>query len=182
MFQNIFIAISLAMDAFSVSLSAGASAKKIKIFLILKMAVFFGFFQMAMPVLGWALGSKLKDLITSTDHWLAFSLLLLIGLKMILDSRKKEGKCPQFFETGVLCGLAIATSIDALVVGITFAFLKTNIFLPVVLIGIITFSLSFGGVFLGKKFGELLGKKAGIVGGIILILIGLKILIEHLIG
>jgi len=144
--------------------------------------LFFGGFQALMPLIGWVLGKQFESYIVSFDHWVAFVLLGFIGGKMILESFSKEEECcvreiPDIKELFVL---AIATSIDALAVGITFAFLKVNIAEAVTLIGCTTFILSVGGVYLGSKFGAKYKNKAELAGGIILVLIGLKILLEHL--
>ncbi len=177
----LFIAIGLSMDAFAVSISSGLNFRNIRINNALKMALFFGFFQALMPVIGWFSGLKLRGFISEIDHWIAFGLLSFIGFKMIYDSIRykstaKEIKCLSF---PVLTGLSIATSIDAFAVGISFAFLKVFIITPVLIIGVITFLLSFIGIFIGNKIGNIFGKKIEITGGIILIAIGIKILIEH---
>lgn len=179
--EIIFISASLAMDAFAVSICKGLSMKKLdwkKAFII---ALYFGAFQGLMPVIGYFLGATFSDLVTSIDHWIAFALLSIIGGNMIKESFDDEEETRNDnvdFKTMIV--LAIATSIDALAVGITFAFLKTNIVLSVVLIGIITFVISLLGVNIGNKFGDKFQNKAELSGGIILILIGLKILLEHL--
>jgi len=144
----------------------------------------FGFFQFLMPVLGWALGVSFEQYITNIDHWVAFVLLCYLGIKMIWDSNKKDGDAS--FEDAAkldmkeLLMMAIATSIDALAVGITFAFLSVNIWYASTIIGIITFAISFAGVLIGNKFGTRFQKGAQILGGSVLILIGVKILLEHL--
>lgn len=151
-------------------------------------ALFFGGFQALMPLIGWAVGRYFEKYIISFDHWIAFGLLGFIGFKMFLDSLKKE-ECPCEYGANAMCGkinlkelfiLAVATSIDALAVGVTFAFLNTSILRAIVIIGSTTFVISSGGVMLGNKFGARYGKKAQTAGGIILIGIGLKILLEHL--
>ncbi len=133
-----------------------------------------------MPVMGWIVGLNIINLISGFDHWIAFGLLVFIGLRMIYEAITKESKqivnAPSF---KILVMLSIATSIDALAVGLSLSFLETSIILPVIVIGIITFSLSFAGVYLGKKFGSYF-ERIGILGGIILVIIGLRILIEHL--
>jgi putative Mn2+ efflux pump MntP len=135
-----------------------------------------------MPVLGWLSGLTFRERVSGVDHWLSFGLLAVIGGKMIFESFKienMEDAKPQM--TGVvLLGLAVATSIDAFVVGIGFSFLKVSILLPVAVIGIVTFFMSFAGVFLGSKLGDIMGKKVEFLGGLILLIIGLKILLQHL--
>ena len=179
--EIIFISASLAMDAFAVSICKGLSMKKLdwkKAFII---ALYFGAFQGLMPVIGYFLGATFSDLVTSIDHWIAFALLSIIGGNMIKESfDDEEEKRNDNVDFKTMIVLAIATSIDTLAVGITFAFLKTNIVLSVVLIGIITFVISLLGVNIGNKFGDKFQNKAELSGGIILILIGLKILLEHL--
>ena len=146
-------------------------------------ALFFGGFQAAMPLAGWALGTYFEKYITSIDHWIAFILLSIIGGKMIYEAVKPEEECSSIssrLNIKELLVMAVATSIDALAVGITFAFLKVNIALSVSLIGIITFILSFIGVMVGNRFGSKYKNKAVLAGGIVLILIGIKVLLEHL--
>ncbi|MFA6027876.1 MAG: manganese efflux pump MntP family protein [Patescibacteria group bacterium] len=178
---NIFlIAISLSFDAMAVAAAYGAMVSKIKISKAIKIAFFFGFFQMLMPIIGWLIGSGLEKFITSFDHWVAFFLLTAIGVKMIIESFKIEKeKQADITSLKILLLLAIATSIDALVVGITFALIVMNIWLASAIIGAITFTLSLLAVYMGKKFGDLIGKKAELIGGLILIGIGVKILLEH---
>lgn len=188
----ILIALGLTMDAFAVSLTLGLktdkeSEKKVA----LKAALYFGGFQALMPLIGWVLGVKFSSYIENFDHWIAFVLLFIIGAKMI-----KEGFEHDEVETVACDGdsskecitnkkfiiLAIATSIDALAVGVSFAFLKVEIISSVIIIGITTMILSFIAVLIGKKLGDLIKNKAEILGGIILIFIGFKILIEHLLS
>lgn len=179
--EVILIGISLAMDAFSVSICKGLSMKKINKYKALIIGLYFGIFQGIMPIIGYYLGNSFYDLITNYDHWIAFALLLFIGLNMIKESFSKDNKSSNDktdFKT--MFPLAIATSIDALAVGITFSIQKTNIFLESIIICIITFILSIIGVILGKKVGNKFGKKASILGGLVLIIIGIKILFEHL--
>lgn len=177
------IGIGLSMDAFAVSIAKGMTMKKeelAKYAIIL--AFFFGLFQAGMPLLGWWFGSYFQELISSIDHWVAFGLLGIIGLNMIRESfHTDEEECKECTLTlRTILVLAIATSIDALAVGISFAFLKVNIVEAVTIIGITTFILSAAAVYIGYKLGGILEKYAEILGGIILILIGTKILIEHL--
>jgi len=182
--EILLIALGLAMDAFAVSVASGATMKKLEIKNALKMGLFFGGFQTFMPVIGWFAGIGMKTYITGWDHWVAFGLLLFVGGKMIYESiiiKEDEcsGKnCP--FDTGVLFILAVATSIDALAVGITFSVLSISILLPVVTIGVVTFVLSVAGVQIGVKGGHFFEHKIEIAGGVILLLIGFKILLGHL--
>lgn len=176
----IFIAVALAMDAFAVSITNGIAMCNLRIRPALLIALFFGAFQAIMPLLGWFAGFRLKDLIVSIDHWIAFALLTFIGVKMIYEASVLEKKEVQLATIPTLFLLAIATSIDAFAVGITFVFLNVNILMPVIIIGIVTFIISYTGVWIGCNVGKNLSGKAEIIGGIILIIIGLKILIEHL--
>ncbi len=178
-----FLAFGLAMDAFAVSISSGITIRNPRVEHALKIAVFFGAFQAVMPVVGWLAGLGLRELIAQVDHWIAFGLLSLIGCKMIYESTKarSEKKLLNPLNLGVLLLLSVATSIDALAAGVSLAFLKTSIVLPVIIIGIVTFVLSYLGVFVGDRSGHLLENKAGFVGGLVLIGIGSKILIEHLV-
>ncbi len=177
----LLLALGLSMDAFAVSISSSVTIDRIKFRHALKIGAFFGSFQALMPLIGWLAGLGFRVLIAGNDHWIAFALLALIGGKMIYESSKKD--CPQNkvnpLNTLVLLGLAVATSIDALAAGISFALLKINILYTVSLIGLITFVVSMVGVFLGKKLCGFWGNKIEIAGGLILIGIGLKILIEH---
>jgi len=176
------IAVGLAMDAFAVAVASGFSLEKLQVRQALRMALFFGGFQMLMPVVGWLAGLSLRNFITGYDHWVAFALLGFIGGKMIYESfsltDRKKSADP--FRPAMLLVLAIATSIDALAVGITFAFLTVSIIRPVLIIGVITFALSFTGVYLGRRLGHLFERKIELFGGVVLIAIGLKILLEHL--
>lgn len=179
------IGIGLSMDAFAVSVCKGLGMEKINRKQAVIIGLYFGGFQALMPFLGWLLGSRFQKYITSVDHWIAFVLLVFIGGKMIVEAvRDKEvievvqKDLPLDHKEMLL--LAIATSIDALAVGITFAFLETPIVEAITIIGCTTFVLSILGVVTGNFFGTRYKKKAEIAGGIILILIGLKILLEHL--
>ncbi len=175
------IAIGLAMDALAVSITYGITVKQQKINNAFKIGLSFGSFQTFMPFIGWLAGLSLRGLISGVDHWIAFGLLSLIGGKMIYESTKiggdKEIKSLNVF---VLLLLSIATSIDALAVGLSFAFLKIAIATPIIIIGVVTFVLSFLGVLLGNRLGHFFESKVEILGGLILIGIGIKILIEHL--
>lgn len=178
----ILTAIGLAMDAFAVSLTIGMSVNnKEKSNIAIKCGIYFGLFQGIMPLLGWLLGIKFTKYIQKVDHWIAFILLCFIGIKMIIDSLKSEEDVEEKeYNNKTFLILAIATSIDALAIGVTFAFLKINIISSVLIIGIITFILSMAAVYLGKIIGNFIKNKAGILGGIILIIMGLKILLQHL--
>jgi putative Mn2+ efflux pump MntP len=177
-----FIAFGLAMDAFAVSITSGITIKQLRVRNALTIAVFFGGFQAIMPIVGWLAGLSLRDFISGIDHWIAFGLLSLIGCKMIYESVKMESaeRSINPLNIYVLLMLSVATSIDALAVGVSFAFLKVSIITPVVVIGVVTFGLSLLGVFVGDRFGRFFEKKIEIVGGLILIGIGIKIVVEHL--
>ncbi len=178
----IIVAFALSMDAFAVSMCLGTSSQQLKNKTAFTAAIFFGSFQAIMPLVGWSAGFFLKDIIETYDHWVAFGLLAIIGVRMLVEAAKSES-CKGNYNSGsilVMLTLAVATSIDALAVGLSFAFLKIPILLAVAIIGFITFWVSFVGVYLGKKFCCILGNKAEIAGGIVLIAIGVKILIEHL--
>lgn len=183
LFTVILIAVALAMDAFSVSITKGFSIKNITKSEILAIGLFFGGFQALMPVLGWIAGEQIRDIVSTIAPIIAFILLSIIGLKMIYESIKNkddEGDENSYFSYKELFLLAIATSIDAFAVGISFSLLNTPILIPVILIGIITFIISEIGVYIGVKIGHVFGDKFEIVGGVVLILLGLKILIENL--
>lgn len=177
-----FTAIGLAMDAFTVSLTTGMQiTKSERTKIALKAGLFFGGFQALMPLIGWLLGVRFTKYIESVDHWIAFILLIIIGGKMLIDSLKgEEEEVVDINSNKRFLILAIATSIDALAVGVSFAFLQINIITAIVIIGIVTFIFSVVAVYLGKIIGHMLKNKAGIVGGIILIFIGIQILVEHL--
>ena len=166
------------MDTFAVSIAAGVVMKYFHSGNALKMAFFFGAFQLVMPVVGWSSGVTLKNFISGFDHWVAFGLLLLIGCKMIYESFKidKVEKEKPGVNTMVLLGLAFATSIDALAIGLSLSFLNVAIVMPAVIIGTVTFLFSFFGVFFGHKFGRLFAGKIEVAGGIVIIGIGLKML------
>lgn len=175
------IGISLAMDAFAVSICKGLTIKKSIIKKGIIIGIYFGIFQGLMPLTGYILGNTFEKLITGIDHWIVLIFLSVIGFNMIKDSLKKEKEnYDDKIDLKTMIPFAIATSIDALAVGITFSFLKVNIISTVLLIGIITFIICFIGVIIGSKFGNKYEKNSQIVGGIILILIGIKILLEHL--
>ena len=185
--------IALAMDAFAVSLCKGLSMRNFSVKYALIIGGFFGGFQALMPLLGWLLGTRLVKYIEAYDHWVAFVLLVAIGGKMVMDAIKEmrnppENPKPFVLKISELLFLAVATSIDALAVGVTFAFLETgtpgtlSIWTAIAIIGIVTFIISFAGVKIGNKFGNKFESKAEIAGGIVLIAIGVKILLEHLLG
>ncbi len=175
------IGVGLAMDAFAVSICKGLAMKKMNIKNAIIIALYFGIFQAVMPLLGYLLGSRFADAIKNVDHWIAFILLLSIGVNMIKEAIKpSDEKMDDSIDVKTMLVLAIATSIDALAVGITFAFLQVNIWISITIIGIITFAISIVGVKLGNIFEGKLKNKAEIFGGVILILIGIKILLEHL--
>ena len=174
------VGVGLSMDAFAVAICRGLSMKKLEWKQALLVAVFFGGFQALMPTIGWVLGKQFEQYIVSVDHWIAFILLAYIGGKMIWDAFHEEEAQPADFRVGELLIMAVATSIDALAVGVSFAFLSVNIGAAVSFIGVITFVLSMVGVKVGSLFGAKYKSKAELAGGVILILMGLKILLEHL--
>lgn len=180
----IFIALALAMDAFAVSIASGVTIKQLKIRHALTIGAWFGLFQALMPLVGWLGGMKLRVVIGKVDHWVAFGLLFFIGSKMIYESFKIESveKKGDPLDIYVLFVLSVATSIDALAVGLSFAMLKVSIVMPVLVIGSVTFLLSFLGVWIGDKCGHLFEKKIEIIGGLLLIAVGAKILIAHLLS
>lgn len=182
MFITVFLTgIGLAMDAFAVAICKGLKMQKLNYKQMSLIALFFGGFQALMPLVGWLLGKSFETYIKSFDHWVAFGLLLFIGGKMAWESFKDdEDDCGDKFDIKELFIMAIATSIDALAVGVAFALKDVNIFFAISVIGITTFVLSAIGVFIGHKFGAVYKSKAELAGGIILILIGVKILLEDL--
>lgn len=175
----IFIAIGLAMDAFAVSICKGLSCPKKRLNLAVTAGLYFGFFQILMPLLGYMLGDRFGVFIEAIDHWVAFFLLGFIGISMIRESRDPASADNEGYSAKIMLPLAVATSIDAFAVGITFAFLKVEIVLALCIIGAVAFAFSFLGVYLGVVFGAKLKQKAEIFGGVILIVIGTKILLEH---
>ena len=183
--ELILIAIALSMDAFAVAVTSGIVAEKHTARQVVRLGLFFGGFQFLMPVIGWFLVSRVSGYIEAVDHWIAFGLLAFIGVRMIIGAVKhKDDDAPPRdpFSYKTLLIMAIATSIDALAVGASFALTEVNIWTSCAVIGVITFGLSVLGVFIGKKVGQLFQKRAEIVGGAILVAIGVKILIEHLIA
>jgi len=175
------IAVGLSMDAFAVSVCKGLSLQKMRLRHALLAGIYFGGFQAAMPFFGYLLGVKFQDAITSIDHWVAFILLAIIGVNMVKEALSKEEEeetDPSFGLKNMLI-LAVATSIDALAVGVTFAFLKVRILAAVCFIGVTTFILSMAGVKVGNVFGSRYKAKAELAGGVLLIGMGVKILLEH---
>lgn len=181
-FTIIIIALGLAMDSLAVSITSGLTLKKIRLRNALKIAIFFSLFQATMPIIGWLAGVNLGNFVSEIDHWIAFGLLTFIGSRIIYNSiyKKSSSQIINPLKNSSLILLSIATSIDALIVGATFAFLNISILTAVIVIGVITFLLSFSGVYIGTTFGHFSKKKIEILGGIILIGIGIKILLEHL--
>jgi putative Mn2+ efflux pump MntP len=178
------IAAGLSMDAFAVSITLGLSVKKPKIIEIIIPGIYFGFFQALMPLIGYCAGANFAKKIQHLDHWIVFVLLGFIGGKMIRDSfsAEKEKLNENSFQFIKMLLLAIATSIDALAIGITFAFFELNIFMAILIIGLTTFCISIVGVKVGHIFGTKFKTKAEFMGGAVLIILGLKILIEHLLA
>jgi putative Mn2+ efflux pump MntP len=176
----LIIAVGLSADCFAVSLSSSISRRSLPLWQGLRVALFFGFFQSAMTLFGWWAGSRILQYIENIDHWIAFGLLVFVGGKMIWESLHEKEQSTDITKWRYLFILAIATSLDALAVGISFAFLQVNLAIASVTIGVVAFIISIGGFLGGKKLGELVGKRAEIIGGIILIIIGVRILLEHL--
>lgn len=181
LFTLFTLAVGLSMDAFAVSVCKGLSMEKLSIKNMAVVGLWFGGFQALMPVIGYLLGVQFKSKITAIDHWIAFILLGFIGVNMIRESLDKEESCPVAgVDVKTMFPLAVATSIDALAVGITFAFLDVSILPAASFIGVVTFVCSVFGVKVGNVFGTKYKAKAELAGGIILVLLGLKILLEHL--
>lgn len=179
--EILLISIGLAMDAFAVSVCKGLAMKKMNWKKAAIIGLYFGIFQAVMPVIGYFLGTTFEKFITYVDHWVAFILLVGIGINMVKEAFNKESENRNDnVDVKTMLVLSIATSIDALAIGITFACLKIHIVMPVITIGLITFIISVIGVKIGNRFGDKYGKKAEIMGGVILILLGIKILLEHL--
>lgn len=179
--EIVLIAIGVAMDAFAVSICKGLSMKKMSWKKALIVGAYFGIFQGIMPIIGYFLGSTFESLVTQIDHWIAFVLLTLIGANMLKEAFEKDcDNCNDSVDFKTMLLLAIATSIDALAIGISFAFLQTNIILSALVITFITFAVCVIGVKIGNKFGNKYERKAETLGGLILILMGIKILLEHL--
>jgi len=181
LFELFILAVGLSMDAFAVAICKGLSIKKTNVKKCLVVGLYFGGFQAFMPVIGYLFGIKFKESIINFDHWIAFILLLVIGINMIKEAvNSNDEEIDESTNIKSMLVLALATSIDALAVGVTFAFLKVNIIPAVAFIGIITFIFSFSGVKIGNVFGIKYKSKSEFVGGLILIFIGIKILLEHL--
>lgn len=181
LWELFLIAVGLSMDAFAVSVCKGLSVKKLRLNHVLLVGLYFGVFQGLMPLLGYFLGSQFQSYIVNFDHWIAFVLLAVIGISMIREAcSKEEESCNDSFDVKTMVLLAVATSIDALAVGVTFAFLQVHIIPAVCFIGVITFLFSAIGIKIGNVFGVKYKSKAELFGGVVLILIGLKILLEHL--
>jgi len=179
--QLLFIAVGLAADALAVSVSSGAVIRKMRLRHALRIALFFSVFQGLMPWIGWELASLAGDWFQAIDHWIAFTILTLIGGKMIYDSRQiheEDDRDP--LNLYILFTLAIATSIDALAIGVSFSFLNISILQPILIISLVTFVLSLLGTYIGAFFGHIFEDKIELAGGLILIGIGCKILLEHL--
>jgi len=181
-FVTLLLAIGLAFDAFAVSVSCGISARQTRISNALIVAGFFGLFQSAMPIVGWAVGSVFENIVAGIDHWVAFVLLSSIGIHMIYESARPEGKQASIniLDLRVLLLLSVATSIDALVAGFSFAFIQIEVIRTVAVIGLVTFILSVIGYHIGENLGHFFRNKVRFLGGIILIGIGVKMLVEHL--
>ena len=173
------IAVGLSMDAFAVSICKGLAAKNVRREQPVIAGLYFGGFQALMPLAGYLLGSRFQSMIQRVDHWIAFALLVLIGANMVRESRGEAEHLDDSFTPGTMLPLAVATSIDALAVGVTFAFLNVRIIPAAALIGVTTFALSAIGMRLGNVFGARYQARAELAGGIVLILMGVKILLEH---
>lgn len=182
LFELVLVGFGLAMDAFAVAIGKGLNTRRIVPRQVLITGLWFGGFQALMPIVGYLLGSSFAHVVSSVDHWIAFALLLLIGLNMIRETvwGDEEDAPDSDFGPRKMFVMAVATSIDALTIGITLAFLNVNIWVAAAAIGIITFALSAAGVYIGYHFGAKLGSKAGILGGVVLICLGIKIFLEHL--
>ena len=187
-FELLLMGVGLAMDAFAVSICKGLAMRKVNKKQCFIIALFFGGFQAIMPLIGWFLGSQFADKISSIDHWIAFILLAYIGGKMMVEAIREKNEPVEVEEMDPaldikeLFILAIATSIDALAVGITFSFLEVNIVEAITIIGVVTFIISAAGVFVGNIFGNKYKTKAEFAGGLILVLLGIKILLDHMLG
>jgi putative Mn2+ efflux pump MntP len=200
--STLLISLSLSLDAFAVSVGSGMCTKNLRRFHIFRAAFAFGLFQFLMPIIGWFLGNSFRSYIEGFDHWIAFGLLAIIGIKMIIESREeKEISCPidengdtstkpesnssnKFDVTNLwtLFVLAIATSIDAMAIGLSYSLIDQSIWIPAIIIGVITFAVCLLGFEFGKRIGTIFEKWAQIIGGIVLVLIGTKILLEHIFG
>ncbi len=180
LWELFILAVGLAMDAFSVAVCKGLSVCQVKKKHVLTTGLYFGAFQALMPAAGYLLGTGFQAQIQKIDHWIAFILLSLIGVNMIRESRSEAECLDGCFGPKAMLPLAVATSIDALAVGVTFAFLKVQIVPAVSFIGIVTFVISCAGVLIGNRFGAKYKSKAELAGGLVLVCMGVKILVEHL--
>jgi putative Mn2+ efflux pump MntP len=180
----VLIGIGLSMDCFAVSLAIGTTTKTRLVYAAAIIAACFGIFQAGMTLAGWVAGSTLIGLISAYDHWIAFLLLAVIGIKMMVEGiRGEEDKAPiETIRFVPVIILSVATSIDALAVGVSFGVLRTAVLIPAIIIGVVAFIVSFAGVMLGERLEILLGNKTEIAGGVILIIIGTRILVQHLSG
>jgi putative Mn2+ efflux pump MntP len=177
----VFIALALALDAFSVSVGAGSYFRKTTRRQKFRLAFHFGLFQFLMPIIGWYIGYYVADLVSALDHWIALIILSIIGLKMIKDSLEDSDLVTKDITKGLaLISLSVATSIDALAVGFSMSLLNQEIYIPSIIIGIVAASMSLLGIFIGETLSKSFGNKANLIGGIILILIGMNIVAEHL--
>ena len=181
--ELLMLSVGLAMDAMAVSIASGFALRPLRAWHALKIGLFFGVAQAIMPMLGWLAGKRLAGLISSVDHWVAFGLLVIIGVKMTIeawrgDTEKVSDKDPS--RSRVLLVLAIATSLDALAVGLSLCLLDQPLVVPSLVIGIVTFCLCYAGVYVGRRFGHIFERKAELLGGLILIGIGVKILVDHI--
>lgn len=177
----IILGIGLSVDSFTASVSSGVCVADLRFKHIIKIALFMSFFQAIMPLIGWGLGVRFQFYIESFDHWIAFILLGFIGVNMIFSSFSSDKDCKKYSPSNsrLLAGMAIATSIDAMAVGVSFGILNISIVLPVLLIGVITFIISFSGAWFGNKLGSRYNSRLELFAGIVLLGLGLKILIEH---
>ena len=184
MIEIFLIAVSLALDAFAVSVSSGISIPGFGGRQAVKRGLGFGAFQFAMPLIGWVLGAGVSQYIQAVDHWVAFALLAAIGGKMAWEALRggEEDEAPADLSARRLCLLAIATSIDALAVGVSMAFMRVDVLLSAAVIGVVAFVLSVVGSLAGRRLGRLFQRRAELAGGLVLIGIGVKILLEHLMG
>ena len=178
----LMIAIGLSFDSFAVSISSGLALKTITFRKATRIAFFLALFQGGLPVLGWFLGYEIRDYVVAYDHWIAFGLLTILGIRMILESLSNGREKVSFnpLKLSVLIGMSLATSIDAFIIGISFAMIHLPIVYPVLIIAAVTFVVSMIGILFGKKTGVKFGKRMEILGGLILIGIGVKILLEHI--
>ena len=176
------VAVALSMDCFAVSVAGGVAMRRLEVRYALRLAVFFGGFQAVMPVIGWFAGKGVEGYVAPWDHWAALAVLTFIGAKMIWESFRIEpgGEPARTMGVAAILLLSIATSIDALAVGFSFAFLRMSIVMPVIVIGAVTFAMTLAGAAVGARLGHFFEKKIEIVGGVVLIAIGVKILLEHI--